>query len=52
MRGSHLNRLQRTAHVVSQYAEEEVAALLHLRMEVRDRLGESLVDGLVETDDV
>jgi len=52
MQGRHLHRLQGATHVVAEHPKQEVPRLIHLRAEMPDGLGQRLIDGLVEANDV
>jgi hypothetical protein len=52
VRRRHHDRVERASHVVPDRPEQQVARPFHLGVEMPDRLGDGLVDGLVETDDV
>jgi hypothetical protein len=46
------NRAQRAAQVVSEHPQEKIARLVHLDQEDLQRLGDGLVDRLVEANDI
>src|SRR6185295_2894447 len=52
IRGGHLNRLKRGSQIVPEDAQKKVASLVDLLAEEANGLGNRLVDGFIEADDI